>query len=121
MDSISSLTVMGEYSIGSRSIPDVTIGLIREVDFDGSITFIHKVGCLFVFVKDENVLTVSTPVGQICKLCRDKVHSLFVSSDYIAVLYEGHTLEVFHISLEDMEVVVHYCELFLDKFLSFPK
>ena len=121
MDSINSTTITGEYSIGSGSISDVEINSIQEVDFDGSIRLIHKIRGLFYFVKDDIVLTVSTPTGQIWKICKDKVHSVFASSDYIAVLYENPSLEVFHIQIEDLSVPISWGESSLDEFLSFHK
>ena len=121
MDSINSTTITGEYSFGSGCIANVEFNSIQEVDFDGSIRLIHKIGDLFYFVKDDIVLTVSTPMGQIWKICRDKVHSVFVSSEYIAVLYENPSLEVFHIQIEDISVPILWDESSLDEFLSFYK
>ena len=121
MDSINSTTITGEHSIGSGCIANVEFNSIQEVDFDGSIRLIHKIGDLFYFVKDDIVLTVSTPMGQIWKICRDKVHSVFVSSEYIAVLYENPSLEVFHIQIEDISVPILWDESSLDEFLSFYK
>lgn len=72
MDSINSTTITGEYSIGSGCIANVEFNSIQEVDFDGSIRLIHKIGDLFYFVKDDIVLTVSTPMGQIWKSAETK-------------------------------------------------
>ena len=105
MDTIDSTTISREYSLGSGCISDVEINSMKEVDLDKSVRLIHNIGGLLVFVKDDIVLTVSTSMGQIWTICKDRVRSVYTSSEYIAVLYENPSLEVFHIQFEDMNVL----------------
>lgn len=101
---IDSIETVGEYTLQESPYLDSSLGSLKEMAFDGSISFINKSGKLFSYINNANELVISSSEGRISTVCRNTVCGLSMSEEFATVLYPDCTIETFRISVDDMKV-----------------